>query len=76
MSKLNEEHVIAFFPGASFDWDRLGISDYLLAHSAGISCKFKDYQGDDNVSALTMHRRAGLVNTLLSKWLCRVGQST
>ena len=65
MSKLNEEHVIASCPGASFDRDRLGIGDYLLAHYAGISRKFKDYLGGDNVSTLRMHRRAGLVITLL-----------
>ena len=73
MVKLNKEHVIVACPAVSYDRDALGIGAYFHANSADFSRKFKDYFGGDNAPTMTIHRRAGLINTLIFKWFRRVG---
>ena len=41
--------------------------------TADFSGKFKDYLGGDNVPTMTVHKRAGLISTLLVKGFSELG---
>ena len=75
--KLNKEHVITRCPALDYERISLGVAQYLDLRSqtqlANYSRQFKDYLGGDNAPALTMARRAGIIQTMLTTWLHYAG---
>ena len=75
--KLNEEHVITRCPALDYERKSLGVDQYLDLRSQTqlASCyrQFKDYLGGVNAPALTMARRAGIIQTMMATWIQYAG---
>ena len=69
--KLNEEHVITRCPALDYERNSLGVAQYLRSQTqlASYSRQFKDYFGGDNAPALTMARKAGIIQTMRTTWV-------